>query len=423
MQLYHDIPKSKGVENALKRARQMLDIEWMPVERFPSGVTSSEPEGTPAKRRDYNLFPWRPQTGMAYSSVRRNEKYVGYNVSLETFMTALYNPKSVLYTRSHHGDPEIFNMLSYYGIVCSCFGSYVCGFPYRTSGERIIDDPDVTEIPTDRLENLELCDLVIKRGKHVTVITDIQRDVEGKVHLITVSESVLPLCVSQTYTAEVFRRLWLDNGYHAYRYAGVHNQTYEPSPYVHVEGDPELEVPPVNTAFMSIFGDKANTRLDEAVEFTLFQKDWEKVEVTAPDGTVTELAIEEDTAVFQPAVAGFHTAVCRKGGETSQAVNFCVTDSTVTADAEVVTKGGTLEITFRTAAPEVPMLYIINRVQACTERQRGYFTEAEQAAGKAAVTVNVIPGDYYVYTVTRNEYGFYASTPCYFRVEEAPETV
>ena len=26
MQLYHDIPKSKGVENALKRARQMLDI-------------------------------------------------------------------------------------------------------------------------------------------------------------------------------------------------------------------------------------------------------------------------------------------------------------------------------------------------------------------------------------------------------------
>ena len=104
-------------------------------------------------------------------------------------------------------------------------------------------------------------------------------------------------------------------------------------------------------------------------------------------------------------------------------MNFCVTDSTVTADAEVVTKGGTLEIAFRTAAPEVPMLYIINRVQACSERQRGYFTEAEQAAGKAAVTVNVLPGDYYVYTVTRNEYGFYASTPCCFRVEEAPKTV
>ena len=129
MKLYHDIPKSKGVENALKRARQMLDIQWVPVERFPSGISSSEPEGTPKKRRDFNMAAWCPQTGMAYSSTRRNEKYLGFNVSLETFMTALDNPKSVLYTRSHHGDPEIFNMLSYYGIVCSCFGSYVCGFP------------------------------------------------------------------------------------------------------------------------------------------------------------------------------------------------------------------------------------------------------------------------------------------------------
>ena len=96
MKLYHDSPRSIGVENALKRARQMLDIRWIPVQRFPSGISSAEPAGTPKIRRDFNYAPWRPQTGMAYSSVRRNEKYVGYNVSIETFMTALYNPKSVL---------------------------------------------------------------------------------------------------------------------------------------------------------------------------------------------------------------------------------------------------------------------------------------------------------------------------------------
>ena len=423
MNLYHDIPKSAGVENALKRARQMTDICWTPVERFPAGMGTAGLPGEPKVRRDFHYAPWRPQTGMIYSSVRREEKYVGYNVSIETFMTAMYNPKSVLYTRSYQGDPEIFNMHGYYGIVCSCFGSYVCGFPYRTSGARIIDDPDITEIETDVLENLELCDLVIKPAAHVAVITDIQRDVEGNVQLITVSESVLPLCRSKDYTPELFRKYWLGNGYNVYRYSGVHNQTYEPSPYVYVEGDPDLEKPPVNTAFMSIFGDKANTRLDEAVEFTIFEKDWESVEVTAPDGTVTKLAIEEDTAVFNPVIAGFHTAACRKGDETSQIVNFCVTDSTVTADAEVLTKGGTLEITFRTAAPEVPVLYIINRVEACTERQRGYFTAEEMAAGKASVTVNVAPGNYYVYTVARNEYGFYASQRCYFRVEEAPDAV
>jgi len=419
MKLYHDIPKSVGVENALKRARQMLDIRWTPVERFPTGIITCAAPGKINIRCDFHYAPWRPQTGMAYSSVRRNEKYVGYNVSIETFMTALYNPKSVLYTRSHHGDQEIKNMFSYYGIVCSCFGSYVCGFPYRTSGERIIDDPDVTEIGTDTLEDLELCDLVIKRGVHVTVITDIQRDVNGKVHRITVSESVMPLCVSNKYTAEQFRKCWMEQGYHIYRYARVHEQTYEPSPYVYVEGDPDLEMPPVNTALMSIFGDKANTRLDEAVEFTVFEKEWTEVEVTGPDDAVTQLPIDGDTAVFNPQKAGFYTAACTKDGAVSQKVNFAVTDSTVAVSVDKVTQGGKLELTFRTDAPEKPILYIINRVEACTERQRGYFTEAEIAAGKAKITVNVIPGSYYVYTVTRNEYGFYASTPCFFTVEAA----
>ena len=426
MQLYHDIPKSKGVENALKRARQMVDINWVSTERFPSAIGSGRAEETPRVRLDYFMPPWCPRKGMPYSSVRREEKYLGYNVSFETFMTALSNPKSVLYTRSYHGDPEIWNTSSYYGIVCSCFGSYVCGFPYRTSGGAMIKDPDVVEVDTTRLENVELCDLVIrheKRGNHVAVITDIQRDVEGKVQRITVSESVLPLCRAIEYTPELFHKHWLDTGYHVYRYAGVHQQTYEPSPYVYVDGDPDPELPPENKAFMSIFGDKANTRLDEAVEFTVFEKDWESVEVTAPDGTVTALTIENEAAVFTPVKAGFHTAVCRKGDAVSQAVNFCVTESTVTANAETAKKGGTLELTFRTAAPETPLLYIINRVEACTERQRGYFTAEEMAAGKATVTVNVAPGNYYVYTVAENEYGFYASTRCCFTVEEADDAV
>lgn len=420
MKLYHDIPKSIGVENALKRARQMLDIRWVPVERFPCGIGSAEAEGALAKvRRDFNYAPWRPQTGMPYSSVRRNEKYVGYNVSIETFMTALYNPKSVLYTRTHQGDLEIFNMHSYYGIVCSCFGSYVCGFPYRTSGGGIIDDPDVTEIGTDALEHLELCDLVIKRGVHVAIITDIQRDVNGKVHLITVSESVRPLCVSNEYTVEQFRKYWLEQGYHIYRYAKIHEQSYEPSPYVYVEGDPDLEMPPVNTALMSTFGDKANTRLDEAVEFTVFEKDWRVVEVTGPDGTVTQLPIDGDTAVFHPQKAGFYTAACAKAGAVSRKVSFAVTNSTLAVSADRVVPGGKLELTFRNDAPEKPMLYIINRAEGCTERQREYFTHAQMEGGKAEITVNVAPGSYYVYTIARNEYGFYSSTPCFFTVEAA----
>lgn len=412
MQLYHDVPKSKGVENALKRARQMLNIEWTPIRSFPSGINSATPEGT--VRLDTWMPAYRPQKGMAYSSVRKYEKYVGFNVSFETFMTALANPNSVLYTRSQHGVGK--GMSSYYGIVCSCFASYVCGFPYRTSGARITIEDGVTEVDPTRLEDLELCDIVLNKTVHVAVITDIQRDVEGNVRIITVSESTKPVCVSRDYTPELFRKYWLENGYHIYRYEGVHKQTYQPTPYVHVEDDPWLELPPVNTAFMSNFGDKANSQLGEDVEFSVFEEGWETIEITAPDGTAAVLPIADAAAVYTPEKAGVHTAVCRKRDEMSRPVTFCVTDSTVTASAESVVSGGQMEITFRNAAPDTVFLYVIN-TSGDSERQRGYFTAEEIAAGKAAITVNVDPGDYYVYTVARNEYGFYASVHCPFRVD------
>ena len=417
MNLYHDTPKSAGVENALKRARQMTDICWTPVERFPAGIGTAGLPGEPKVRRDFHYAPWRPQTGMIYSSVRRQEKYVGYNVSLETFMTALDNPKSVLYTRSYHGDEAIPNMHSYYGIVCSCFASYVCGFPYRTPCARIAQLPGMSEVATDPLENLELCDLLLKPTAHVAIITDILRDAEGTVHRVTVSESTRPLCVAKEYTPLQFRKYWLESGYRVYRYAHIHKQTYEPSPYVRVEGDPLVALPPVNTALMSIFGDKANTRLDEAVEFTVFEPGWTAVEVTAADGAVVRLPICGDTAVFQPQKAGFYTAACVREGAESQKVCFAVTDSTAAFSAPKLAPGSKTVLTFRTDAPEKPFLYVINRVKNCGECQRGYFTEAEMADGRAEITVDVAPGEYYVYTVARNAYGYYASAPGHFTVE------
>ena len=78
VRLYHDVPKSKGMENALKRARQMLDICWVPVKKFPSGVVVDAEAGTKA---DTWLKANRPQKGLPYSSVRIYEKYVGFNVS------------------------------------------------------------------------------------------------------------------------------------------------------------------------------------------------------------------------------------------------------------------------------------------------------------------------------------------------------
>ena len=45
MNLYHDIPSSQGMENALRRARQLVEFPWIPVEKFPAGQHIDAPEG------------------------------------------------------------------------------------------------------------------------------------------------------------------------------------------------------------------------------------------------------------------------------------------------------------------------------------------------------------------------------------------
>ena len=92
--LTHDVPRSQGVENVLKRARQMTEFQWTPIKKCPVGLFIQPVEWKEFVRT--HLPAWFPQKGLIYSSVRHLEKFIGYNVSLETFVTALANPESVL---------------------------------------------------------------------------------------------------------------------------------------------------------------------------------------------------------------------------------------------------------------------------------------------------------------------------------------
>ena len=116
MLLYHDIPSSKGVENALRRAKQMAEVEYTPVKRLPIVEKCLNSDGTQRYIENHSPVGF-PIRGMIYSSVRRNEKYLGFNVSLETFITAVSNPNSVVYTRPIKGTGQ--HVHNYYGIVCS----------------------------------------------------------------------------------------------------------------------------------------------------------------------------------------------------------------------------------------------------------------------------------------------------------------
>ncbi len=102
----------------------MLNIGYTPVKRLPIlSKVLHEDSSKPYLRLESYSPTWLPLKGMIYSSVRRVGKYVGFNISLETFVSAITNPNSVVYTKPIKGTGQ--NVHNYYGTVCACFVSYV----------------------------------------------------------------------------------------------------------------------------------------------------------------------------------------------------------------------------------------------------------------------------------------------------------
>ena len=412
MKLYSDLPVSKGVENALKRAKQMVELKWTPVRRL---ATSTIYRDTNQVRQDVDTFvaAYRPQKGVNYSSVRCYEKFVGDNVLFETYFSALANPRSVMYTRPQHGQGRA--MSAFYGTVCSSFAAYVLNQPVRFPCSKWPTIPGVTEVDTTELENLQLCDAVLSPS-HIAIITDIKRDVDGKVHIITVSESTSPFCVTKDYTPEEFRGYWLASGYRVFRYPGIHDVAYTPDPFAPVDGDPYMERPAINKVLQPDYGNKANYMLGDTVELDVMEEGWTAVEITGPQSAT--LPVEEDLKVtFCPSVSGYYTARCVKDGAESAPVEFRITNMAIQGDKTVLRRGDTLELTFAPEDGDKALGWILQN-PAHFWRQGSFLSDEERAAGKATITVDVAPGEHYVFVMGEGAFGRYRSHGFYFTVEE-----
>ncbi len=87
-------------------ARIMSRVKWTPVTK-----------GMP-KRGGY-FEPGKEYTGVPYSSVKHVGRYIGFDIFLKTFLAAVENPKSVLYTENLQ--KKVSNDECYYGKGCSSY--------------------------------------------------------------------------------------------------------------------------------------------------------------------------------------------------------------------------------------------------------------------------------------------------------------
>lgn len=250
-----------AIECMIKKAQQMAYIQWNPLLDIP-GLSSPIPAGV-------------TRVGLPYSSVKEKDKFIGQEVSFYTFMTALHNPRSVLYTDDtklppYHGS----NCGPYYGTVCSMAVNYALGLerPYESSMYK--DLPFIAKVKQQDSNSLYPGDLLWSPG-HVVLVLGIDKN-EGNTQSVTIFESN-GRTIIKNLSVEAFKERWNKVGWVAYRYLGLGDNTnYIPIPYYHNDNDPDLE-PLYNSSLCTSRGDQVTYREGEDVVINLFSTAYTKL--------------------------------------------------------------------------------------------------------------------------------------------------
>lgn len=305
---------SIGAANAVKKAHQMTDLPICPVSILYAHKNRTYQAGEKA-------------TGLIYSSTKEINTSVGQDVSFYTFMTALRNPRSVLYTERidslpYHGK----NCRGYYGTVCSGLVTYALGFKVT---QRSADIPvaDYMElVPDQSAKGARIADVVWNKG-HVQLVTGIEKDKKGNIIRIEICESVNPGCRRVYMDEQSFNELFhrKKRRKRLYRYKDLWKNTiFTPLPEF-----------TYNDKICASKGDKACYIVGEKVVLNIFGEG-DKVEIYKDSKLFKEIAIhsKDTNVVLKKYPFGDYQARVVTGKKKSDFTKWKIIDVSVRIDKE-----------------------------------------------------------------------------------------
>ena len=216
---------SEGQNNIVKRARQLTEIKWTPLEDITQwgyyGVFKAE----------------TTYTGIPYGQPVNCNGYIGYGVSLASFASSALDNTSKLYT-TYSSYNKIAPALS---TDCSGYVSYSWGLASRKTTYSL---PEVAQKVGDQsLYSLQVGDCLDQQSSHVVLISALKYDGNGNIVGIQVMEQtpVLPRVTNygegESRSLNSFQSYYLNNGYVIYRNPNRDIVTYTPSAVVPLDGE------------------------------------------------------------------------------------------------------------------------------------------------------------------------------------------
>lgn len=325
--LIADVPTTPGQWACLARASQMRDLNYIAkgdVQTYTGelyGVTYDGVLVSNGEKLD----------GIWYSSVRGTDwGFIGYAVSMYSFMTCLNNPKSFIYTKKYHDYfSDNFAGGNVYGTNCTEYVSYCLNLPYLTVTDRLpylscmcdehgnhnMDgmcwDAEKGAVDTEKLRTeLKLCDILNSAEEwggtagHAVIVTGIRRDANGVIQEVDISESTVPIIISTAYDWDLFiSRYIYGMKYRAYRYSELENVTF-----------PENLTNIVYSDIVTNRGDKVSIRPNQDISLNVLGSGYAGI-VLFKDGVQVNAQASADDWALTGLTTGKYTAILYKAGE------------------------------------------------------------------------------------------------------------
>ena len=320
---YVDDVGSRGAQYAVKKAHQMTDLEFIPADTIIAN-----------KSREYK--PGKKYKGLIYSSVKETNTFVGLDVSFHTFMTAVHNPRSVLYTVNvakppYHGK----NAAAYYGTVCSALVSYALGLKIYQKSYDFPNSDKMILIANQSSAGVQLADVMWKKG-HVALLTGIRREKNtGKLFKIEYCEAVHKGCRRVVKAPEEFDQMIVDGKWKIYRYVDLEKNEYKPlTDFVAVDGESKSPFT-YNDDLCPNKGDKSCYNRGEIVVLNVLEDGFDEITIYKDSKIFTKKEIKGDSDIeLVDLPYGNYKARLQRKGKMTDFVYWTVVDVQVNVNVE-----------------------------------------------------------------------------------------
>ncbi len=383
--LFHDVPQCESVSNILRRANIMVNLHWIPLNPVPNMLGSYYPAG-------------QVVLGVPYSSGQEMCTFVGQDVSFYTFLSAVNNPYSYLYTQDLSVPPYKGDLCrTYYGTVCSAAVDYALGLRFQYTTYMYKQLPFFSVVSKVFDDDISLCDLLLEEG-HVGMIYDIIRDRNGRISNVSVFESVHEGTKITEYSRSQFISKWNRVKWELLRYSKIKQTTADGSNDSFALGQTFEFNPCLSTAK----GDRVTYAERDSILVNIFKETQGELVVMKDHLLFSSVQISGNSVVLSGLPCGdYEVYILKKDSTRSPSIYFDVVNTY--ADVAVDEK---VTVRFNNAT-STPICLVFCQL---SHRYLAFHEISEDDMARGYITVNPEEREAYYYKVLfQGKYGRVAS--------------